>query len=66
MTSLKDHRERADNKHQMELTALSSNLAAVRQQLESTKQKIELSDAKVRGLNEQIKGTSCDIVFAIL
>ena len=54
---MKDHRERTDTKHQVELTALSSNLAAVRQQLESSKQKMDFSDAKIKGLNEQIRGS---------
>lgn len=56
VASLKDHRERTDSKHQLELTALGSNLAAIRQQLESSKQKMDFSDAKIKGLNEQIKG----------
>ncbi len=60
--SLKDHRERTDTKHQVELTALSSNLAAVRQQLGSSKQKIDFSDAKIKGSNEQIKG-ACACVY---
>ena len=56
VASLKEQRDRAETKHEMELTALSSNLAAVRQQVDSSQKKMDVSDAKVKGLTQQLEG----------
>ena len=43
-------------KHQVELTALSSNLAAVRQQVEGSRRKMDMSEGKIKGLTQQLEG----------
>jgi hypothetical protein len=54
---LREQRDRVETKHQVELTALSSNLAAVRQQVEGGRKKMEMSEGKIRGLTQQLEGT---------
>ena len=56
LSSLKEHRDRAENQHQVELTALSTNLASVRNQLESSRKKLDVYKVKVRGLTEELEG----------
>ena len=58
LTSLKENRDRAETQHQVEITALSSNLSALRQQLESGRRKVDSSETKMREMDRQITGTT--------
>lgn len=56
MQSAREQKERSDRQHQVELTALSSNLASLRQQGENNRKKIEQYDKKLKGLTEDLEG----------
>ena len=54
--STHEKKERSDMQHQVELTALSSNLSSLRLQVESGKKKIEFYDNEVKELTENLEG----------
>ena len=56
LKSSREQKDRSDNQHQVELTALSSNLASLRQQGENSRKRLDQYDKKVKGLTEELEG----------
>jgi predicted nucleic acid-binding Zn-ribbon protein len=54
--ALTDQKEKSAQQHQVELTALSSNLSGLRQQVESYKKRINIAEATVKEQTAQLTG----------
>ena len=56
LDTLKADKERGDKKHETEFSALSSNLATLRQQLQSTKTRLSSTEEMLTQQSAQVKG----------
>ncbi len=56
LQALEEQKRRADMQHEGEITALSSNLASLRQQVENGRRKAEEMEATVSSQSHQIQG----------
>ena len=56
LQSVREHKSQSDTQHETEITALSGNLAAVRQQLESSKRRARELEATVKSQAGDIQG----------
>jgi hypothetical protein len=55
--TLTNQKEKSAQQHQVELTALSSNLSGLRQQVESYKKRINIAEATIKEQTAQLTGT---------